>query len=166
MIGKIISHYKIIEKLGKGGMGEVYLAEDLKLKRSVTIKFLPQHLTKDKNNVERFERGAKATAALNHPNIVTIYEIAEDEDQTFIVMYSIINENPRFDTKTINSLPEALVTLLKKMLTKELSLRISDISEVKTGLLKINEQFSHKHKAGNSRYIRPKFLVPWGSLLS
>ena len=92
MIGKTISHYKILEELGRGGMGEVYLAEDLKLERKVAIKFLPQHLTKDKENVERFEREAKAAASLNHPNIVTIHEIAEVDDpatagkQTFIVM--------------------------------------------------------------------------------
>ena len=92
MIGKTISHYKILEKLGEGGMGEVYLAEDLKLERKVAIKFLPQHLTKNKENVERFEREAKAAASLNHPNIVTIYEIAKEDDpgsagmQTFIAM--------------------------------------------------------------------------------
>ena len=86
MIGKAISHYIIIEELGRGGMGEVYLAEDLKLERKVAIKFLPQHLTSDKENVERFEREAKAAASLNHPHIVTIYEIAEENDQIFIVM--------------------------------------------------------------------------------
>ena len=64
MIGKTILHYKIIENLGEGGMGEVYLAEDTKLDRKVAIKFLPQHLTKDKDNVERIKREAKAAAAL------------------------------------------------------------------------------------------------------
>ncbi len=86
MIGKTLSHYKIIEQIGAGGMGEVYLADDLKLERKVAIKFLPQQLTKDRDNVERFQREAKAAASLNHPNIVTIYEIAEDGDQIFIVM--------------------------------------------------------------------------------
>jgi eukaryotic-like serine/threonine-protein kinase len=86
MIGKTISHYKVLEKLGEGGMGEVYLAEDLKLERQVAIKFLPQYMTRDKENVERFEREAKAAASLNHPNIVTIHEIVEENDQTCIVM--------------------------------------------------------------------------------
>jgi serine/threonine protein kinase len=86
MIGQTVSHHKIIEKIGEGGMGEVYLAEDTKLDRKVAIKFLPEHLTKNKDNVERFEREAKAAASLNHPNIVTIYEIASENDQTFIVM--------------------------------------------------------------------------------
>jgi serine/threonine protein kinase len=85
-IGQKISHYQIKEKLGEGGMGEVYLADDLKLERNVAIKFLPQHRTKNKENVERFKREAKAAASLNHPNIVTVHEIAEEDNNIFIVM--------------------------------------------------------------------------------
>jgi len=86
MIGNTISHYKILEKLGEGGMGEVYLAQDTKLKRQIAIKFLPEHLTKDKENVERFQREAEAAAALNHPNIVTIHDVIEEDNQICIVM--------------------------------------------------------------------------------
>ena len=86
MIGKIFSHYKILEKLGEGGMGVVYKAKDTKLKRYVAIKFLPHHITASEEERERFKIEAQAAAALNHPNISTIHAIEEFEDEVFLVM--------------------------------------------------------------------------------
>ncbi len=139
MIGKTVSHYKIIEKLGEGGMGEIYLAEDLKLERKVAIKFLPQHLNRDKDNVVRFIQEAKAAAPLNHSNIIAIYEIAEEDDRIFIVMEYVEGQ----------SLRELIIA--HKELPFDLCIDI---------ITQISEGLSKAHKAGIiHRDIKPENVM-------
>jgi len=90
MIGKEISHYKILEELGRGGMSVVYKARDTKLDRFVALKFLPPHLSQDEANKKRFIHEAKAASALDHPTICTIHEIDEADGQMFIAQKGVV----------------------------------------------------------------------------
>ena len=131
MIGQTISHYKILEKLGEGGMGVVYKAQDLRLNRLVALKFLPAGLISSKDDIARFEQEARAISALNHPNIATIYDVDEADGQKYLVLEYIPSGT--------------LKSRLKELRTTGKELRLSEVVEFG---IQIAEGLAHAHREG------------------
>ena len=121
MIDQVISHYRIIQKLGAGGMGEVYLASDLTLGRRVALKLLPQEQTQDEERLRRFRQEAKAASALNHPNILTIHEVGEADGHHFIATEFIDGESLRTTLDRTGSMPTANAVSVAKQVASALS---------------------------------------------
>ena len=152
MIDKTVLHYKIIEKLGEGGMGVVYLAEDTKLKRQVAIKFLPRHVAVNSEERERFKLEAQAAASLNHPNISHIYAIEEVEDDTCIVMEYIDGEELK---EKVRSQKLEVRSAIKTAIQIAEGLQAAHEKEIKTSGAFLLEAYLNN--------VWPEMRVTWGT---
>lgn len=168
VVGKSISHYKIIEKLGEGGMGVVYKAEDTKLKRTVALKFLPRHLLANEEDKIRFLHEAQAASALNHPNILTIHEIDEVDGETFIAMEYAEGETLKdrlekrpLKTKELVNIAILVADGLKAAHDQDIvhrDIKSENIIITKTGQVKILD-FGLAKRSGISQFTRPGSTV-------
>ncbi len=166
MIGKTISHYKIIEKLGEGGMGVVYKVQDTKLDRLLALKFLPPHLTVKDTDKARFIQEAKTASAINHPNVCIIHDIQEHEDQQFIVMEYVEGNTLRDAVGATGSVAQKIKNVHKIKDIIEYAIQIASALEAahdkgvvhrdkitaKTGLPCVRCDYIHPG-SGNYQYI-------------
>jgi serine/threonine protein kinase len=176
MIGTIISHYKVLSKLGEGGMSVVYKAHDTKLDRDVALKFLPPHLDASDEDIARFQQEARAISALNHPHIETIYDVDEIDDQKFLVLEYVPGGTLKSKLKQLKSDDKAFSinevldygTQLAEALAHAHRHQIIH-RDVKTDNILLTEEGKSSSQISDwpscgAPFIKPRLVVPWGRL--